>query len=417
MVFTSYAPPSESRPLSTILSPCARHSQADLSYRASSYIGSTPHPVRRLGQHNGRVKGGAARTSRASLRPWEMVCIVSGFPSNIAALQLEWALQNPHLSRHIDSDKRISFAVTRVKTNAKTGKTRRKPGRPSTSLLQKLSNLHLLLRAPYFSQWPLEIRFFSQDVYHSWQSWCERVDEQLHPSIRVILDLPQSPATDPEEVTSGQRPAKRRKLDLIGKGGIDGIDPTYAQMRDVLQKGRFVLDEDDSQHCAVCSKPLDLGHDLFTICSGSDCQSLAHVTCMSKHFLQFSSGGAILPKSGTCPSCQTDLRWLDLMQELSLRLRGQKEVSKILSKHKKSTTTTAASVLETDSEDDVEDDFLDAADAADCGEDDELDEQDDDARSVTSIESFSSVISKALPKSQNDDKLEIVIEDSDDDRG
>jgi len=341
-----------------------------------------------------------------------MVCIVSGFPSNIAALQLEWALQNPHLSRHIDNDKRISFAVTRTKTNAKTGKTRRKPGRPSTSLLEKLSNLHLLLRAPYFSQWPLEIRFFNQDVFQAWQTWCERVDEQLHPSIRVILDLPHRSEEEVEEITSGQRPTKRRKMDLIGKGGIDGIDPTYASLAQVLQKGQFILDEGDEQKCAVCSKPLNLKHELVTICPGSHCQSLSHVTCLSKHFLQSSPPGLLVPKTGTCPSCRTSLSWIDLMKEMSLRTRGPKEVKKALSKSMKSTVS-AAEILETESEDDLEDeeDF----DAEDSGEDRPI--SDIDAQSVTSMESFSTMISKMINASPGKTKrLEIVIEDSDDDR-
>lgn len=341
-----------------------------------------------------------------------MVCIVSGLPSNIAALQLEWALTNPHLTRHIDPSKRISFSVTQIKTNRKTGKTRRKPGRPTTSILEKLSNLHLLLRSPYFSQWPLKLQFFSEDVFQAWQSWCERVDEQLHPSIEVVLDLAEPREPEVDDITSGQRPKKRRKVDLIGRGGVDGIDPTYSGLQDVLQKGQFLLDEGDGQNCAVCSETLDPVIDLYTVCPHGPCHSLSHVRCLAQHFFALQDTAGIVPKTGKCPSCQGPLDWLTLMREVSVRTRNPKEVAKILKKRQK--LLSKQDVLESDSEDDLEPDEAHEAEL----EEDHLEEDvDDDARSEVSMLSLSSDGSKAvLSPTLNRRRDEIVIEDSDDDR-
>ena len=291
--------------------------------QSSVYVGSSPDPARRLAQHNGRVQGGAVRTSRASLRPWEMTCIVAGFPSNIAALQFEWAWQNAHLTRHITAAERITFATTRTKTS-KSGKTTRRPARPRTSLIDKLSNLHLLLRTPYFSKWPLELRFFNEEVYRSWVTWCGRVDTYLRPGIRVNFDPPQAkPLT--EEFTSAQPSSRKSKADLIGKGGAEGVDPTYAHLSDVLEKSQFLLDEDDGHKCSICAEDLDIHRNLFIICPSDRCYDISHITCIADKSPVGNDSNGIVPEYGVCPSCKESHPWSELMQQVTVRTRGEKE--------------------------------------------------------------------------------------------
>ena len=147
---------------------------------SSLYIGSTPHPLRRLRQHNGISPGGAVRTSRTAFQPWEMAMIISGFPSQIAALQFEWALQNPHLTTHMTDEERIQRPTK--------GKGRR-PAPPRRSLDSVLGNLHLLLRVPSFSRWPLELRFFGREVYTVFQKTSTTTVAALPEHIPIITSF------------------------------------------------------------------------------------------------------------------------------------------------------------------------------------------------------------------------------------
>ena len=381
------------------------------------YVGSTPNPPRRLAQHNGQVKGGAVRTSRDSLRPWEMTCIVAGFPSNIAALQFEWAWHNAHLTRHIPSDKRLTFATTRTTTSSRTGKTRQRPGRPRTSLTDKLSNLHLLLRTNYFSKWPLEVKFFCEDVYRVWQTWCHRVDGQIRAGITVRLDLKKHVP----EKKADQPLAKRRKTDSMGSGGVEGVDPTYRSLETVLEKGRFVFDVSAQLRCDICKAPLVLDRELITLCPHGECRSISHVTCLAEKFLREDPVASLVPIRGSCPGCKLDTVWVDLMKDLSLRVRGGKEMGKLL-KQRRRRGTSADQIININSDEDDDDDDEEEEEGGDSVRPltfaDVVDEDDDDASSVTSLDARFSDDSGILmgrpaakaPRSG----LETVIEDSDD---
>lgn len=338
----------------------------------SLYIGSTPHPARRTAQHNGQSKGGAVRTSKASLRPWQMVCIVAGFPSNIAALQFEWAWHNAHLTKHITAEERTSQPTVRTKTNSKTGKKRKRPGRPKKSLFDHLSNLHLLLKAPYFAGMPLHLRFFNEAVHASWLAWMERVGEPLHPAFQVVLDLPQIE----DEVQSTQVSTRVKKAELIGKGGIEGIDPTYAQFQSAVLK---LKDQIDIQHasCHVCKKSIEPTTDLFNVCLSQGCTCLTHLTCLSAVFT--SDTDLIVPKSGRCPKCKSEQQWPDLMKVLTLRMRGEKELNKLLKKRRKGAAAVAAEILDEEEDEDEDDGSEDELVEGIINEDDAGSDTDDTA--------------------------------------
>lgn len=343
---------------------------------ASLYIGSTPHPPRRLNQHNGKSKGGAVRTSRNSLRPWEMVGVVSGFPSMVGTLKFEyvpvpppvpmtsqnlshcvskakstvllrWALNNPHLSLHISPEDRLTVS-TRRKRNGR-------PRRPTHSIASVLSNLHLLLRVPSFARWPLKLHLFDRDVHALWVTYLAGTGVvPLRTTLEVVTDF--KPASVAEAEARKKEVVQQKALENVdeedaeGDGevpegtrwGIHALPLDYAPLAPYLEKGQNVTTFEREGNCVVCLQYLDHGKGLYAICSNGECEGAGHLDCWSRHLLhqQGENDGMVLPVEGRCPKCDGMVRWGDMMKELTLRARGQKEVDKVLKRSRRAAGVT-----------------------------------------------------------------------------
>lgn len=198
---------------------------------SSTYIGSTPDPRRRINQHNGITLGGARRTKKNDLRPWEMTVIVHGFASQIAALQFEWAWQNSHKSKKIEDEDRAAVTATKSRAGAKPTKRKSKP---RASMQLHLKNLLLLVTGKAFVRWGLRIRFFCQDVYEAWEGVVEQYgDGRRIPKVlidrRMVIEESDQDSGD-EVIVPGSQiselTGRKNKHKGDGKGGVLGLDIT-----------------------------------------------------------------------------------------------------------------------------------------------------------------------------------------------
>lgn len=230
-----------------------------------------------------------------------------------------WAWQHAGDSRHVKPDEESSGHVV---INPKSGKARPRARGSARSLTAHLSNLHRLLRSAYFSSWPLKVRFFCADVYRVWNLWNERVDGPIPDNIRVIRDGNCGPPND----SSGD--------DCVGSA--QNIKADYSKIRDYLEKANFVLEDSERRRCKVCEAQVMPMEEPVLVCPQMNCHCIAHLLCLSERFLNATENpDQLVPTHGICPACKETVHWPLMMQELTLRCRGEKELRSILRKKKK----------------------------------------------------------------------------------
>lgn len=250
-----------------------------------------------------------------------------------------------------------------LRTSRKSGRIRNAVVRPTSSLIERLANLHLLLRAPSFARWPLELHFFAHDVYSAWREWEAVTEAKIPPWTRVIFDE-EAPNDGVQQLNSPEigvnkvkMSAKSKKTaqkgshagdveknrgerslnaveDVEEKKGIDVLDVTYAPLQEQVQKSLSLLAEGEFANCAVCKASLKTPGGMTLVCPTASCRASSHLKCLSQAFLT-SESDDVLPVEGRCPKCKEEMRWIDLVKELSLRMRGTKEIDKLLKKPRK----------------------------------------------------------------------------------
>ncbi|XP_046819498.1 structure-specific endonuclease subunit slx1 isoform X1 [Vespa crabro] len=225
-------------------------------YKGRTYIGYTVDPRRRIKQHNaGKKYGGAWKTSKRG--PWSMVLIIHGFPNSTSALRFEWAWQHPHVSRRLRH-------VSKKKSTQKT-------------IEFYLMVLSEMLKVGPWCRLPLTIRWLDDDFA---QTYSTSFSPPLHMPIcygKVI----------PRKVTK-RSPRKEKAIE--------------SQMEE---------DYIPVLLCSICGLISEKNESVT--CIKPSCRLIAHLICLAQHFCK---DDQILPIEGTCPSCNTNVLWGDLIRKM-----------------------------------------------------------------------------------------------------
>ncbi|KAF7321451.1 Structure-specific endonuclease subunit SLX1 [Mycena kentingensis (nom. inval.)] len=257
----------------------------------ATYIGSTPHPPRRIRQHNGELTQGAWKTR--SKRPWIMSMIVYGFPSKLTALQFEWAWQHVHKTRHLRD------------ANGKALLSR------SSGLNSNIRAVRLMLATHPYSTWPLHVKLFTDAAVKGW-TLAQKSAPALPPGFTYQIELE---GVDGKSGKAGS-----------GRDGPLAVDD--AQFTSVLlAKNTALLASSGAISCIICKEhiPNYTADALSTgLCPAPSCSAVAHLTCLSTRFIteQAHSSSDILPRGGDCPVCGTYALWGDVVRGSFRRAAG-----------------------------------------------------------------------------------------------
>jgi structure-specific endonuclease subunit SLX1 len=240
--------------------------------------------------------------------------------------RFRWALTNPHLSLHIPASSRLAISTQRKRNGH--------PRRPPSSLSSIVSNLHLLLNVPSFARWPLNLHFFAPEMHTAWKKWCLTAAKPLRQNLTIVTDFKPEASIAPAE-TSVNSPGNPTE-ETVAPWGIHALPLDHDPIKEYVTKGKTVFDFEMEGACVVCQQAIASGNGLHALCPNAGCNGVGHLSCWSNHLLPAQESGAqVLPIQGQCPKCHGEVHWGLMMKELTLRMRGQKDIEKLLKEKRK----------------------------------------------------------------------------------
>jgi len=258
-------------------------------------------------------------------------------------------------------------------------------------------------------------------VHKLWLRWCKTASEPLRDSLVIIQDFSNKAAASASNIDSS--PTKNQTVEA--SGGVTALSVDYASQKPHVEKAKEIFDFELEGACTLCHK--DMAHDagVYTICPNPSCKSVTHLSCLSNHYLK-GSPEALVPITGLCPGCNSELKWVDVVKELTLRMRGEKDLEKLLKvkkpRKKKATTSSQVAVDVSDSEDDEEaaemedemnilNQFDQQARDSGPGEDEHVSDDDSDLDSTMSQSTTG--IKPSRSRTNKTKTVKMVIQDSD----
>jgi structure-specific endonuclease subunit SLX1 len=182
-----------------------------------------------------------------------------------------------------------------------------------------------------------------------WVRWTTHQFENLRAGIEISMDESCRAPSKKDVVEKEPSPATQ----LIG---IHALDFGYEALKPQLEKTENVLHQPDGSACEICHEAIPSTGAATLVCTQDTCAATTHLQCLSSAFLKSEgSADALVPTKGNCPKCNSELHWVDLVKELSLRMRGEKEV-KAMFKPKRGKKAATVSAAEEESDAASEDD-------------------------------------------------------------